>query len=289
VGCKLRFSPNAALRFKLLTYSIHIKWLDWKLDAQNTSQLRCQTFLDLIDNARWLARMDPRDHVYAFLGHCLAQMQDDGETIAKPDYSKHVSVTYLELAVKLLTQDKGLRLLSTVEHLKGIIDENFPSWVPRWYICEIICKLGKGSGLYYNASAGMGTGSLIDIEGKILSVPAIFLDEVSKAYPFSDSELKEPIGLSGKKEYQGNLTLDRIYAKLKETIMSSAYDSGDCLNALSLTLTAGMTNDKRAEDDLVRHRRNFAHYSLLMLQSRVVDPLIQLLKKSAPTGDPHKY
>ncbi|KAJ4983509.1 heterokaryon incompatibility protein [Stagonosporopsis vannaccii] len=110
-----------------------------------------ETFLDILGRARGLSCTDPRDSVYAFLGHPSAfkrQMLDiepyhwyprnyycGRKTIVAPNYRK--SNTYLklyqELAIAAITDvNLGLNLLSHVSHTEDTISSDYPSWVPRW-------------------------------------------------------------------------------------------------------------------------------------------------------------
>ena len=63
-------------------------------------------------------------HVYAFLGHPFAQISDGDETIVKLDDLKHFDAIYLDLALRLLRQERGLRVLSTVEHDEHTIHQD---------------------------------------------------------------------------------------------------------------------------------------------------------------------
>jgi hypothetical protein len=124
-----RCAPNLELRASVSFYSVHTDWLDWSPDLQRTAAYPNEKFLDLLNHARWLGCREHSDHIYAFLGHPLAQLDDGSGTIVTPDCLKKEQDVFLELAVRL-TQQYGFRVLSPVEHDDQTLNEDFPSWVP---------------------------------------------------------------------------------------------------------------------------------------------------------------
>lgn len=132
--------------------------------------------------------MDPRDHVYAFLGHPLARLEGDGGTVIKPDYAKEFRDVCLELVIQLLKQENPLRLLSTTEHDEQSLEQDSPSWVPDWNLGQTQLTLGISSNFYYNASAGLEVCSPVFRINK-LEVRGVIIDAVLKASRFSDTEL----------------------------------------------------------------------------------------------------
>lgn len=114
-----------------------------------------ENFFDLMEHARGLECTDARDSVYAFLGHPSAFKQHlldaapyewypwifkkELPTIVQPDYSDDVTVTdvYFRSAWILIDDmNLGLEVLRHVAHDDDTINDNFPSWVPRWNIDE---------------------------------------------------------------------------------------------------------------------------------------------------------
>lgn len=84
---------------------------------------------------------DPRDIIFALLGHPSAQRTENGMPIMFADYSKSVEDVYWEVTVKIIEQDKSLDALRTVWHSSNDTVENFnglPSWAHRWdHACEV--------------------------------------------------------------------------------------------------------------------------------------------------------
>jgi hypothetical protein len=71
---------------------------------------------------------DQRDKVYALLSFPpLCRLRP----LIQPDYSKSVAEVFEEATVRIFTSCQNLGLLSSLEHVCAI-DEQWPSWVPRW-------------------------------------------------------------------------------------------------------------------------------------------------------------
>jgi hypothetical protein len=57
---------------------------------------------------------DPRDYVYALLGHPSASI--NGVPIVEPDYNKSTTELCFEVTMKILEHSHNLRILSAVHH-----------------------------------------------------------------------------------------------------------------------------------------------------------------------------
>jgi hypothetical protein len=88
-------------------------------------------FLELLEVTRAQQASDPRDYIFALLGHPCALV--DGIPIVEPDYSKGAQDLYFEVSVKIMRQTRSLRLLSAVHHGddSGLGGETV-SWIPTW-------------------------------------------------------------------------------------------------------------------------------------------------------------
>ena len=75
---------------------------------------------------------DPRDYIYAFLGHPLAAMESG--LLIEPDYGKSLVDVYTDAALDLLQHPReGPGVLTSVAHATPdeMEGREFPSWVPR--------------------------------------------------------------------------------------------------------------------------------------------------------------
>lgn len=99
-------------------------------------------FLYVLDNTRPYLAEDPRDKVYALLAHRTAQTKH-GKSFIEPDYSKSLLEVYRDLTLRMIECDSSIEVLSAVQHDPDlqVIDDDFPSWVPRWdqhYNCRML-------------------------------------------------------------------------------------------------------------------------------------------------------
>ncbi|CAM1500466.1 Fc.00g096280.m01.CDS01 [Cosmosporella sp. VM-42] len=105
---------------------IHFRWLDWLKEPLSNA-----SFFDLLYDARTMRCKDPRDHIYAFLGHPLLQRGDLDNSLLSPDYSKDVATLFRQFSTAL-AQNNDTRLLGCIQHTESTLAEDIPSWVIRW-------------------------------------------------------------------------------------------------------------------------------------------------------------
>ncbi len=101
------FFPHASSKLGIAPRAVHTDWLDWSEHWQRYARHPQYTFLDLLDHATLLSCTDPRDRIYAFLGHPLATLGGRERGIV-PDYTKHPLDVYMDCTIYLLHQ-VGLR------------------------------------------------------------------------------------------------------------------------------------------------------------------------------------
>lgn len=105
-----------------------------------------------LHRARHLRVTDPRDRVFAMLGHFSVHMDNAELAALQADYKKTTAQVYVDVAVRALTGDSSLITLAAVQHpdhpsgtkapsqasaQTRAIDENtLPSWVPDWETYE---------------------------------------------------------------------------------------------------------------------------------------------------------
>ncbi|KAI0887743.1 uncharacterized protein GGS22DRAFT_197712 [Annulohypoxylon maeteangense] len=136
----VRGTRNLWLQYSRVTRS------DWPGDPDQF--MAENPFLQVLVDGSNCKATDPRDHVYAFLGHPAARRRnayendqsmnyaeifiDVNHTFITPDYRRTVDEVFLDVAKKLLVQHNDLRILGAVSHSTGTIASDYPSWVPRW-------------------------------------------------------------------------------------------------------------------------------------------------------------
>ena len=235
-----------AIRFGLSSLFIHLDWADWRLNAQNPAY----AFVDLLSHAALLSCSDPRDKVYAFLGHPLAYPLISNNLV-RPDYQKTPAQVYLELSNALI-QHTGLRVLTTVEHTQSTILEDLPSWVTRWDVSLVMNDIFKVPNTRFSASAGR-TASASVFAGNNLILQGIILDKVQHSYTiyinevsgisFENTSTGERRGL--KQVLEGLCKLDdspRVYSAPEIAFCStlciggSAFERNSARRAVSLAM-----------------------------------------------------
>lgn len=113
------------LKFPIPMRLIHTDWADWTSERPGNPRY---TLLDLFDHAALQTCQDPRDRVYALLGHPLCNGNGTSGPIIVHNYRKHFLVVFEEVT-ELLLRTVGLRALASVEHNPDTIDRDSPSWV----------------------------------------------------------------------------------------------------------------------------------------------------------------
>ena len=210
---------------------------------------------------------DKRDFVYAFLGHSLARLQGQTKTMVAADYTKEWPEVYWNVAIQLLEQTKSLVLLSAVSHLDEQIPEEFPSWIPQWYVKSFITILSPfpaHESFYDAALVEENSTSLIrdprpyHFDGRVLTahlaVRALIIDSV-RSHSSKLDAWDHP---------RAKGSLDPVEAVWKEAgfdaVTGSVYSSN--FEAFTHTLVAGMTwQMDPTEADVGRHRAAFRAYS----------------------------
>lgn len=108
-------------------------------------------FWELLEVTRAQQASDPRDYIFALLGHPCALVDDI--PIVEPDYSKSAQDLYFEVSMQIMRQTRSLRLLSAVHHGDdSALDIETMSWVPTWSRDLFLLSLGVHRERYYDVS-----------------------------------------------------------------------------------------------------------------------------------------
>ena len=104
------------------------------------------SLLDVLSASRQLEASEPKDYIYAFLGHPSASQALTGELIVNPDYAIDTMQTYCGFAIGWLEWTQDLNILSFVQHKDvSTLDTLVPSWVPMWnaYDASVLAQNGE--------------------------------------------------------------------------------------------------------------------------------------------------
>jgi hypothetical protein len=244
-----------------------------------------ESFFDLLELARGLQCTDPRDAVYAFLGHPSAfkaglhdvapykwyprNFYDNFPTLIKPDYHETTSLAdvYLRLSlVALRDPELGLNLLYHVSHDDDSVEEDFPSWVPRLN-SNVACPLSQTARSRFHASGHLTPGLLVvDPAGLRLHLRATFLGKIVFSHEL-DPAHNFAIGSTGKQlpgqtvSTDGPNPIDYLRSSLDTLRTSFTNPQFSDRTSLAYTLTAGsMRHVDSVDQDVRQHLKNFDAY-----------------------------
>jgi hypothetical protein len=175
------YDSSFATRVGIPGRLIHTLWTDWSGNWAQDPYLQQCALLDLLDHASVLHCQDPRDHIYAFLGHPLAVAAGKTGTQIIPNYEKHVNQVYKEATIFLLRQT-GVRTLSSAEHNEATLaDFMTPSWVVRWDVAYTANNIHWHPSAPYK-SCGNRTAPQLSLQGDVLQLSGVHLDTVKEVY-----------------------------------------------------------------------------------------------------------
>ncbi|KAI4594402.1 hypothetical protein KJ359_008426 [Pestalotiopsis sp. 9143b] len=98
-------------------------------------------FSEVLHWARIHISTDPRDYVYALLGHPSAVI--GGDLIIEPRYTIPTEEVYTNLAINTITRTNSLHILAFVDHGEEFDAkaERLPTWVPDWHALNLVAPL----------------------------------------------------------------------------------------------------------------------------------------------------
>ena len=147
-------------------------------------------FMYELHRARHLKVTDPRDRVFAFLGHySIRYGSNEALRMLQADYTKTVEEVYVDAATRALQDDfEPLVALAAVQHLhlpsisSSLVLEKYsdcrlPSWVPDWrtYQSHILSEPTSP----HSASGNKKARLKVNVETNVLEIAGIEIDTIS--------------------------------------------------------------------------------------------------------------
>jgi hypothetical protein len=249
-----------------------------------------KSFFDVLFRTRFHGSTNPRDKVYAFLGHPTASAFLASGTEEFPiDYVISYEDIYTFTALNLLTLMGNLRIFSTIQHTEEATSNNMPSWVPRFHQVFDGWIMGSSRWPYYCTSLGQSPQWTYSKNDKALNVRGLEVDTiaiVSKALQDTDFLLPEDVSSSQPPPVAPHC-LCELEKLASQTSISSAYSEGCSSLWLSYTLVFGVIGREAAEDNKARHLENYIEYlsQLHQLQVPGASKLLQNLRIGSESID----
>ncbi|KAL9118904.1 MAG: hypothetical protein Q9187_004543 [Circinaria calcarea] len=132
----------------------------------------------LLCSGRRFQATDPRDKIIALMGLANNAGPDKSSSIV-PDYSKSIVDLYRDITGHLITGERSLTLLSSVEDVQDRQIRELPSWVPDYSVWQRVSMLGLPIGQRTFSAAGETHASTRWSEGSpFLAVDGFHQDEV---------------------------------------------------------------------------------------------------------------
>lgn len=138
-------------------------------------------FLEVLKATTIQSASDPRDYIYALLGHPSTII--GGKPIVEPDYHKSMPKLLLEITIKLIEETKSLRVLSGVYYQsESNLNKDSTSWVPTWSRGIFINPIGlyQDAKELYNAAAGVPLAWELTSSEQVLHVRGFLFDAVDE-------------------------------------------------------------------------------------------------------------
>jgi len=285
-------------RYDLLWWTIHHDWYDWSMPPDTSA---ARDLLVFLFQAKPMECIDPRDHIYAFLGHPLMH-SEDGTPHFIPDYNKDVKKLYSEIAKHFLLDSEN-RILASVEHDEDSFSEG-PTWVPRWDKNLIVSDFGVLPENWYRFSGDMkeNQGSAVKINDGHLEIRGVLFDVVRKSFQFpaftygqaEKAELATPEFLRSSTNpdvLQHPLILDQALAQVQIGTVNHPSNGQNLIDAFSLTICAGRTgySYQPAEKNMKQHRDNFSAYWKLRQSVLRPDDPIDYISGDPEEGDAEQF
>ncbi|CZR61467.1 uncharacterized protein PAC_11363 [Phialocephala subalpina] len=224
---------------------------------------------------------DQRDKVYALLSFPpLCGLRP----LIQPDYSKSVAEVFEEATVRIFTSCQNLGLLSSLEH-DCAIDEEWPSWVPRW-------DRSRTTQILHNYASGRAQSSLprINYRSKILTSEGVRIS--------TSSWCGVVIGKGAAKSAYGESEMDPLKQPFQELLLKYlpkiTHSNDPLLLCIAMTLTVGLDFQSNCPPiDLSQFRLDFLAYLVDILPSLdmlgTTQHLSQVLVEQGLAGDSQNF
>ena len=287
-------------RFTIYTPSLRYLYRRFVEPEEEYSQFHHRgNFIYELQRARHLRSKDPRDHVYAFLGHFSINTGSKDLAHIQPDYSRSIVDVFVDVAVRELHGASTLIILSACQSVIPIDTGRFipedktpklPSWVPDWRLLPM--HILSSPETPHRAAGETKPKLRIDEAQRILHIDGLRIDAIStKTVALYRDIFQFKRGKSGKTFLK---TLWNDLLGFKNFGLSQRYRNGDsAFFALVQTLTNGCVINDRTQlyQDFPPSQwlANGAAYLVRTQETKSSDEIDPSLVKLAGEGDAFKW
>ncbi|KAK0101813.1 hypothetical protein ONS95_006963 [Cadophora gregata] len=211
------------------------------------------SFVNKLNFSRTKASTDPRDRIFANLGHFSATVLLESPPAFEADYTRDMVGLYIDVAIRTLKGYPTLELLNAVHHHHD--EERLPSWVPNWGDNSRRKCIGKRDTWLRAAGATSPSFTIQEREG-LLCIKGLDIDSIEvpseelSQYDFRDSDVQRGRAKDSVVPRLWNCLSQLSTFQLKHEYISG----GSALLAFCQVLSAGCWAMVRRSGDL---RRDF--------------------------------
>lgn len=295
-------------RFQIYTPNIRYLWNRFVPPDEGYDEFHNRgNFIYELHRARHLLTKDPRDHVYAFLGHYSISSGAGGLRDLVPDYTRSVDEVYTDVAVRDLRGSKTLLLLSacqkTITSSRAVrgVRYQLPSWVPDWRAMPMqIIGVPKTP---HRATGDTLPQLSVDPKGCTLTISGVRIDTVAcHSWTFHNQAFEMRAATFPHKSASGpQLPLERLWSDIcgfgdADFSLEHRYRAGksedSAFFALAQTITNACTGIDRSrpyEDIPAREWLAHAAAYLLSRSIQLARPISPSLQDLAGEGDAFRW
>ncbi|ORY70513.1 heterokaryon incompatibility protein, partial [Pseudomassariella vexata] len=228
-------------------------------------------FVEVLHWARIHRSTDPRDYVYALLGHPSATESGTRGLIVEPDYKIGTPEAYTNLAVSDIRRSEGLHVLAFVDHgekpesrRKGL-----PTWVPDWHALNLVAPLRSPTQAAPKTDGGIEV--LTADEEVKLCCRGFVLGTVIGMTEMIDPKELVVTSLEAEMKKGVPFLVDHIWDRIVKQPESPLESSEQFIDALSFVLTGGHLGTDKADSGERRYQQR-ADYAAFILKFEQIRP-----------------
>ncbi|KAI0129592.1 heterokaryon incompatibility protein [Xylariales sp. AK1849] len=206
-------------------------------------------FSEILHWARIHISTDPRDYVYALLGHPSATIA--GNLIIEPKYTIPTTEVYTNLATNVITATNSLHILAFVDHGEYPDALPLPTWVPDWHGPNLVAPLRYPT----QAAQKVVECISIDPQNAMVRCRGYFIDEISAMTDMINPKELAVKDYEAEQKKQIPYLIDHIYDRLVARPGIALTSWQQFIDSLSATLTGAFRIDVAAHQAEVMHQQ----------------------------------